>query len=283
MQIKKLLEIIDSALPAQSAADGDKIGLQIHAGGEYAKRVLVAYEIDEDVIDEAAGMKCDCIISFHPLIYYPLQQIQSGDRAGRMCIKLIKHSISLIIIHTNFDVYPEGTSTIFAKKLGLEPQGFLVPSLKYPDRGMGIVARPAMLMNSGELLNLVTSLCYSPLRYCLGKSEKISKIAIVGGSGSSFLDSAIEQECDAFITADITYHKFHQANGKLLLIDPGHYEMEQFVANEIASLIKSLDSEHELESLTVSGNYTNPVRYNPDKYTYSQKKMNYLINNNITV
>lgn len=283
MHIKKLLEIIDIALPAQSAADGDRIGLQIHAGGDNVSIVLVTYELNEDVIDEAVKLKCDCIISFHPLIYYPLQQIHLSERTGRLSIGLIRHSISLIVCHTNFDVYTNGTSAILAKKLGLVSEGFLEPSDKFGNCGMGVVAKPQKPMEPIDLINKVSELCCSPVRYCPGSGNQIGKVAIVGGSGSSFIDEAIDKGCDAFITADITYHKFHQAHGRIMLIDPGHYETEQFVATELAALIRSLDTENELETVTVSDRYTNPVCYYPDMHRYSEKQMNYLINNNLTV
>lgn len=283
MQINKLLEIIDNILPAGSAADGDRIGLQIHAGREKARTVLVTYELTEDVINEAIKLKCDCIISFHPLIYLPMLRIHSTERVGRLSIELIKHSISLIVVHTNFDAFAKGTSSILAEKLGLEVARFLIPDRNISNCGMGVVAKTAKPIIPGDFVEQVSSVCGSPVRFCKGTGRNIENVAIVGGSGSSFLQEALDSSCDVFITADISYHKFHQVNNLMMLIDPGHYEMEQFVANELAGLIVSLDTGHELESVYVSGIYTNPVSYFPETYKYRQKQMNYLINNNLTV
>lgn len=283
MHIKKLLEIIDGTLPAIAAVEGDRIGLQIHAGKEDARIVLVAYELNEDVIAEAVKLKCDCIISFHPLIYTPLLEINNADRVGRLSMEIIRNSISLIIVHTNFDTYSEGTSAIFAKKLGLNVKEFLVPNEYSENSGMGVIAIPDEPMKPMELVELVSEICGSPVRFCYGSGKPLEKIAIVGGSGSSYLQNVVNSGCDAFITADISYHKFHQVNYSMMLIDPGHYEMEQFVSLKMANLIKELDVNSEIESVHVSGAYTNPVRYYPGTYDYLETQMNYLIYNNKTV
>ncbi len=75
-------------------------------------------------------------------------------------------------------------------------------------------------------------------RYTKGKSNKIKKVAVCGGSGSEFTKSSISFGADAFITADVKYHSFHDANKEILLIDAGHYETEIFSLNEIDRRLK---------------------------------------------
>jgi dinuclear metal center YbgI/SA1388 family protein len=70
-------------------------------------------------------------------------------------------------------------------------------------------------------------------RYVENSNNKIKKVAVCGGAGSDLLHEAISANADAFITADVKYHSFHDAKGKILLIDAGHYETEVPVLNEI--------------------------------------------------
>jgi putative NIF3 family GTP cyclohydrolase 1 type 2 len=128
-----------------------------------------------------------------------------------------------------------------------------------------------------DLLELISNVSASPLRYSvIEDSLLIDRIAIVGGSGISFLNDAIESGAQAFITADVSYHKFHEVFGKIMLIDPGHYEMEQFVSKGLAKLIsKELLNETQVAILT-SQVYTNPVRYFPNNINYENKQKNYL-------
>lgn len=58
--------------------------------------------------------------------------------------------------------------------------------------------------------------------------KKVKRVAIVGGSGSSFLNAAIGANADVFITGDFKYHQFFDAESKILIADIGHFESEQF-------------------------------------------------------
>lgn len=82
------------------------------------------------------------------------------------------------------------------------------------------------------------------------------------GSGSSFLQSAREARADVFVTADVRYHTFLEAEGKIAIIDPGHFEMEQFVPVAMKKIVEDevLKGSAALEIL-VSQVSTNPLRY----------------------
>jgi putative NIF3 family GTP cyclohydrolase 1 type 2 len=62
-------------------------------------------------------------------------------------------------------------------------------------------------------------------------------VAICGGSGSSLLQSAMDEGADAFITADIKYHQFFDAEDKIVLADIGHFESEQFTNQLIYDIL----------------------------------------------
>lgn len=86
----------------------------------------------------------------------------------------------------------------------------------------------------------------------------VSKIAVCGGSGSFLLPAAIKAGADVFVTADVKYHEFFDAHGKILLADPGHYESEQFTCE----LIKNVLSEKIPNfAAHISKVITNPVAY----------------------
>jgi len=273
MLVDELLKKIELKLPAQSAMDGDRIGLQIEGELCDLKRILVTLELNDEVAEEAVRRRCDCIITFHPLIYTPLLSITNNNRTGRIIQKLIKNSQTLISIHTNFDAFSEGTSKIFADKLGLTIDGFLLHDDSIPNCGIGVIAHPENPLSEHELLEKVALVCNAPLRWTSGRKSKISKIAIVGGSGFSFAVEALKSGADAFITADVSYHRFHELFGNMMLIDPGHYEMEQFVPEGLAFLLKSILSTDEYVSIDVSETVTNPVKYFPETEKYLELQL----------
>ncbi len=271
MLIENLVKIIDDILPRQSGFEGDRLGLQLQSGRLEVSHVLVTLEITPEVVREAIELKADAIITFHPLIYKPLAEIIDNERVGELTTLLIQNSIAVISVHTAFDAYRLGTSHILAEKLGLEVTGFLMPNNNFPECGIGIVAEPETELFGRDLARLVSDKLFAPVKYNFGRTDLIKKIAIIGGSGSSFLDEAIASGADAFITADVSYHTFHAASGKIMIIDPGHYEMEQFVSLGIARLLSdNLNNELKID---VSVSYTNPVRYSSNgTFEISQKE-----------
>lgn len=269
MQLFELIKLINEALPPETAMDGDRLGLQIESTKLELSNLLIAFEMTDKVVEEAISINCDCIIVFHPLIFMPLKKINFSDRVGRITAKLIKSDIALISVHTTFDAYYEGTNKILADLLEVSIIRNLVPDSQHEGFGMGIIGEFASSISAKELLQRVYSKCNSPIKYTEGSSDSIKKIAIVGGSGSSFIQDVLANDVDAFMTADITYHTFHMLKGKIWLIDPGHYEMEQFVSKGIAKLLEIKLSNENL-NIFISKTYTNPVRYFPDTDKYKR-------------
>ncbi|MDR4987545.1 MAG: Nif3-like dinuclear metal center hexameric protein [Bacteroidales bacterium] len=96
------------------------------------------------------------------------------------------------------------------------------------------------------------------LRHSHTQKEQIKKVAVCGGSGSFLIQEAIRAGADAFITADVKYHQFHEAEQRILLIDAGHYETEQFAKELLLNGIKKKLTNF---ALLISEADTNPVRY----------------------
>ncbi len=95
--------------------------------------------------------------------------------------------------------------------------------------GMGMTGCFDEEMEEHDFLNAVKKVFNAAcIRYTALRNKKIKKVAVCGGSGSSLLQKAISSGSDAFITADVKYHQFFDAENNILLADIGHYESEQF-------------------------------------------------------
>lgn len=260
MKLFDFIKIVENEFPLDAAVAGDRIGLQVQSTNDEINRIHITYELNEAAIEEAIKNNAELIVSFHPLIYNPLQTIVSNDRVGKLVSKIIRSNMSLYVIHTVFDTYQHGTNMIYAKKLGLNFEEFLVPDLKYPHRGMGIIAGSNDILPAALLVQRIKQLSGQHIK--TGKFDNsfvCKKIAIIGGSGSSYLSEALANKCDTIITADCTYHKFHEAEGKILIIDPGHYEMEKYVPDGIAESLKNIFDANLI--FTISQVNTNPIMY----------------------
>jgi len=124
--------------------------------------------------------------------------------------------------------------------------------------GMGAVGELDKQLGREEFLKYVSEkLKAKCLKYTSGKSESIKKIAVCGGAGTELLKEAVQSGADAFVTADVKYHTFHDAQGKILLVDAGHYETEIHVLNQIEKEL-STAAENNFKIFKYSGS-TNPV------------------------
>lgn len=124
--------------------------------------------------------------------------------------------------------------------------------------GMGVIGELQEELSEKDFLDFIAkSLQIKNFRFNRGKKSKIKKVAVCGGSCSDLIDSAIQNDADAFITADIKYHSFQDAENKILLIDAGHYETEIFSLDELKNrIVKSLTDKTKVFKYTGS---TNPI------------------------
>ena len=89
-------------------------------------------------------------------------------------------------------------------------------------------------------------------------SKDIKKVAVLGGSGSFAIKNAIAAGADVFLTADLKYHQFYEAENKLLLADIGHFESERYTKNYIVDFLKEKITNF---AIILSELNTNPVKY----------------------
>ncbi|MBQ6769518.1 MAG: Nif3-like dinuclear metal center hexameric protein [Bacteroidales bacterium] len=110
---------------------------------------------------------------------------------------------------------------------------------EFQQAGAGMVGELENPMEEIDFLQLVSVTLSSPcLRHSALTGRKIKKVALCGGSGSPFMGDALRQKADAYLTADIKYHDFFIPEGRILLVDGGHFETEQFTKELIRGLIQ---------------------------------------------
>ena len=125
--------------------------------------------------------------------------------------------------------------------------------------GLGIVGDLPKPMSELELLkNIKQVFSVGCIRHTKFLDRDVKRVAVLGGSGSEFLKYAFASEADVYITADIKYHQFFNADNKILFLDIGHYESEH-VALELLNnlLLKKLTN----FAVHLSKTNTNPIKY----------------------
>ena len=129
----------------------------------------------------------------------------------------------------------------------------------YPVIGSGAIGELAVAIDETIFLAEVKKIFKVPMiRHTALLSRKIKKVALCGGAGSFLIPKALAASADAFITADIKYHEFFDANNQLLIVDIGHYESEQFTINLLHEVLGQKFPTFAVLKTAVE---TNPVMY----------------------
>ena len=96
------------------------------------------------------------------------------------------------------------------------------------------------------------------LRYTELTGTKVNRVALCGGAGSFLIQKALAAGADVFVTSDVKYHEFFDANGRMVIADIGHYESEQFTINLLFDLLQEKFPNF---AVLKSGSKTNPIQY----------------------
>ena len=130
---------------------------------------------------------------------------------------------------------------------------------RHQNIGLGMVGELESAMEEEEFLHHVRlKMRCGGIRHSEFTGKKIKNVAVLGGSGSFAIPNAINAGADAFLTADLKYHNFYEAEGKLLLADIGHYESERYTKNYIVDFLRKKILNF---AIILSEYNTNPVKY----------------------
>ena len=125
--------------------------------------------------------------------------------------------------------------------------------------GMGMIGELEEPMEAAEFLALVKKRFNTGcIRHSALPGKRIQKVAVLGGSGAFAIGSARAQKADAYITADLKYHNFFEAEGDILLMDIGHFESEQFTKPLLFDYLRKKIPNF---AILLSESNTNPIYY----------------------
>ena len=132
-------------------------------------------------------------------------------------------------------------------------------SNKYQGFGSGVIGELPAALEEKKFLARIRKVFHVPVvRHTAYLNKAVKKVAVCGGAGSFLISKALAVGADAYITADMKYHEFFDANGRLLIADVGHYESEQFTVNLLQEF---LEQKFPTFAVLKTGVKTNPVHY----------------------
>ena len=276
LRIHEIVSAFEAVAPLALQESYDNSGLIVGDRDAGVTRALLCLDCTEAVVDEAIGKGCDIIIAHHPIVFGGLKRFTGGDYVQRTVIKAIQNNIAIYACHTNLDnVLRGGVNERIAQQLGFDVErvlrpiaadfgsfassGGVVDSEVFRTAGAGILCTLQKPMNVLDFLQHVKErMGAEVVKYTKCDIEVVGKVAICGGAGSFLIGDALRAGADAFITSDVKYHEFFDAQGKMLLCDIGHYESEKYTIDLFSNI---LSAKFPKFATIFAGTITNPIDY----------------------
>lgn len=238
-----VLEYVETLAPRYMKMDFDNVGLLCGRKEKEVKKILVALDPFQSVIEEAIAEQADLIVTHHPLIFRdPPMAINEDSQTGRNVLLLIENGIAAINAHTNLDQAPGGVNDVLADTVGLKnirvitPQGTDKEGREWGLLHMGIREE---LPLAEFLAEIKSSLHCQGLRY-VDSGKKVHTVAVGGGSCADGIYEALAAGCDTLVTSDVKYNQFRAAYELgLNLIDAGHFHTENPVMPVLAEKLRA--------------------------------------------
>lgn len=260
MKQSELIALIERTAPLGIAAPWDKSGVQVASARQDISRLAVCLDPTPESVRIALSEGAEMILAHHPLTMEG-RFTDRLDRYHEVLSLVFRADVPLYSAHTSLDANPLGPVSWLAEELGLCPipssgegdaeakQGTALP-LAVLERtgamerggipyacGFGVVGDCTVDITPEDLKKMLALWLVGSCPRLVGKlPERIRRIAICPGSGSSLAPEAAAYGADVLITGDLKYHA--ALDLPLPVLDVGHFSLEEEMMRRFALQLK---------------------------------------------
>lgn len=250
MTVRELYEILNEKIPSSLSCPWDNDGLMCCPDGtREVRRVLITLDVTEAAVDYAVRGGYDLILSHHPLIFKGLRAVNEEQYLARKTIRLIREGISVMSFHTRLDAVEGGVNDTLAALFSLRD---VTP---FGEEAIGRIGTLPSPISAREFAKRVKTLLHAPVVFLGDAGRPVSRVALLGGSGSDDLSAAKAAGADTYLSGNLGYHDMTDApEAGMNLLEAGHYFTEQPVTETLKRMLLAIlpDAEADIyESNTV--------------------------------
>ncbi|QDT18513.1 Nif3-like dinuclear metal center hexameric protein [Gimesia chilikensis] len=230
--------------PPELGESWDNVGLLTGDPTFKVEKILTCLTLTPDVAAEAISAGANLIVSHHPILFRPVQQITAATVEGKMLLDLIQARISVYSPHTCYDSAERGINWQLASLLGLENIGILRPQPGSEPaaeaQGAGRFGDLPAEFSLAQLNQLIKqALKVENLQFVGDPEMRVRRMGIACGAAAEFLKDAHKHECQALLTGEARFHACLEARSRgMALILPGHYATERPAMEQMAELLQ---------------------------------------------
>lgn len=259
---QSVISYLHALAPKHLAYEGDPIGLQVGNLSKPVKKIMIALDVLEEVVDEAIEKGVDLILAHHPMIYRPLKNIDLASPQGRMIGKLIQHDITVFAAHTNLDIAQGGVNDWLAEAMQLERTEILKPTLTktlyklavYVPQEHADLVREAMLSAGAGHIGAYSHCSFNtsgegtfrplegtdPFIGTVGQTEKVKEVKIETVVPEEMVKRTVSSMIKAHPYEEVAYDLFELKNeGEVLGIGKVGYLAEEMTFEAFIDHVKT--------------------------------------------
>ncbi len=257
MRCREWIERFDKLAPRKYACEWDNPGFLAGRGDKEIRKILVALDATDEVVEQAVSEGADLLVTHHPLIFKPLKQVNDEHFISRRIVRLIQADICYFAMHTNFDAAPGCMADLAAERLGIKGGEPLEVTGEADGASIGIgkvgnLAEPVSLEQLAARVKEAFALPFVTVYGAEQVTEPIERIAVSPGSGSSMTGFGVAKKAQVLVTGDIGHHTGIDAVAcHMAVIDAGHYGLEHIFIPFMADFI-GREAEEGVEVLTAA-------------------------------
>lgn len=264
---REFVERFEQFAPKSWAEPWDVPGLQLGNLEAPIHKILVTLDVRPETVQEALDVGADFIFAHHPAMFHPAKTLDLSVPQNQMYATILAHHLTVYAAHTNLDSAPGGMNDWLAAALGLQDCTGLVPShgqtatTAVTMGRIGNLPRPTTVQAFAEHCRQVFHV--AGLRLISHRpTAPVTRVAVLGGSGSEFYTAAVAQGADVYVTGDVSYHPAQDmlAAG-LSVVDPGHH-IESICEPQLTQLFTTWAAENDWP-VTVQA-----TKLNTDPFTF---------------
>lgn len=250
---RRFAQAAESIWPLNNADEWDAPGFSVSVPNTI-HRVLLSVDVTGAVIAEATEKSCDLVFTHHPMLLRGTNDANHDSLKGSLIQAAIKRGISIYSAHTNADVVEDGVSDTLAKAFGLQTiQPLVAGSQGTIGHGrIGTLPKPIPLKQFVAMVGEVLPFTARGVSATGDPEQLVSRIALCGGAGDSFIGNAQASGVDVYVTSDLRHHVALDATlnptyPRFSLVDISHWAAESLWLEVAKSQLERVLPEVEFE------------------------------------
>lgn len=253
MKAEEIIQLFEEQFPPQLAMDWDNSGLQVGSRKTEVKKVLVALDATQRVVDRCVKEQVDLLVTHHPLMLDGLRKVNEDSMYGRKILAMAGAGVTHYAMHTNYDVAKMEELAEQALQLtGCTPLEVTGTAADGTPFGIGGVGELPEQMSAAQCCAYVKKAFQLECVQLFGDPDaQVKRMAVCPGSGGKdLMEAALKSGADIYLTGDVGHHNGLDAQDQgLTVIDAGHFGIEKIYIAQVTELLKKQFPQLEVQAV----------------------------------